>query len=72
MKTLLAITVIAALAAIASQWTPAGRWSDADVAKLPQDKVLTIKEHCALLFPEVATLRTYCEAEQYTELKDSL
>jgi dsRNA-specific ribonuclease len=41
----------------------------ADIAKLPQDKVAAVKQHCANRWANNFEMQEYCENEQFSALK---
>jgi hypothetical protein len=46
--------------------------SKAEIAKLPQDKVAIIKQHCARKWESNFDMRLFCEDNQYQALKTLL
>jgi hypothetical protein len=60
----------AAMIAVASiSAASAGDFNSADIAALPQDKVVIIKQHCASRYPENFEMRVFCEDQQFSALK---
>jgi hypothetical protein len=45
------------------------RLSRGEIAALPQDKVETIKRHCAEMFPDAFETRLFCEDSEFVALK---
>ncbi|MGY8683362.1 hypothetical protein Q2941_37130 [Bradyrhizobium sp. UFLA05-153] len=64
-RSLLAIVALAMLLTTAS----AGDFRAADIAKLPQDKVATIKADCAREWGDNFRMREYRENRQYEALQ---
>ena len=62
---LLAAATLVMMASNAS----ADDYTAADIAKLPQDKVAVIKQHCARIFSDNFEMREYCENQQYEALQ---
>lgn len=64
-RLMLTATALALLTTNAS----AGDFSAADIAKLPQDKVAVVRQHCASEWPDDFRIRKLCEDQQYEALQ---